>query len=245
MKTRQAVMKVSRELLEELMPDWQTRARARYGDMVDDRLPKDVEAIAGPYHLALKLPANCRITGISADLLFLYDQIAFRIESPDFVETKPGSQLPSVNAVYHNRYEFNFELTDEVQLKSATGYFLRWDGPAVETCRTYGPAGKEVRVEAVSVGYGVEKGIHPVVAETAQLLKPRSLAPGEKLKGADGYALPEGSEAVLKELKEKGVLEGKPVSIFPCPCWRCQSPTSRCLPDGVAECRDCAEKSLL
>lgn len=142
--TRQAVMKVSRQLLEQLMPDWETAAQLRYGQMIGGRFPADVDVISIPYHMALKLPDSCSITGISSQLHFYSDEIAFRIESPDFVETEHGCRLPEVQAVYQNKYEFNFKPTVEVQLQSATGYFLCWAGPAVAVQRTYGPDGKEV-----------------------------------------------------------------------------------------------------
>ena len=395
-------MKVHRDLLEQLMPDWQTRARARYGDMLDDRLPKDVEAIANPYHLVLKLPADCKITGMSNQIYFYSDEIAFRIESPDFVEVEPGNQLSEVQAVYQRTLEFRAlseKIPGSVEILTDRGYFLRWEGTAVETRRTYGPDGKEVtitqsfshhaefqhikvsaddlglteatevvaqrKLEANSppnplltwyeyraavnlcVAYGgvayvwkvnnavgkeerwvlppgqvlrwgydlwcvnlsrgravllptsqvevitsplgptnvdgvaamekmkswvdagtrfaeaADKDLKTVVGIPVDLseyyvvkeLKPRSIAPGEKLEEAGRYALPDDFAKELVRDVDK-LLEGKPFCVVemdygvppawqPTPCWHCQSPTTRRLPDGVAECQDCAEKSLL
>ena len=102
--TRQAIMCVSRHLLEELMPDWQTVALLRYGELVEEcsselvRLSDSdkVAELAAPFHQVLKLPSDCWITGISAAHSFRRDEIAFRIASPDFVETPEMVTLPEV-----------------------------------------------------------------------------------------------------------------------------------------------------
>lgn len=124
--TRQAIMTVSRQLLEDLLPDWWTAVQLPHGDLLKQ---------------VLKLPANCQITNISqvaklaanTSVFFYNEQIAIRVECPDFVETPAGALLPEVLAIY----------------QSPTGlvkesYFLFWDGPAVATKRVYGPDGKEM-----------------------------------------------------------------------------------------------------
>lgn len=316
--TRQAVMMVDRELLERLMPDWETRARSRYGDMVDGRLPADVEAIAAPYHAALKLPANCSITGIATN--FFMDRVMFRIACLDFVETERGEPLPEVWAVCQSVHE---------EGKPDWSYFLRWGGPAVETHREYGFDGvcavtsatqpnslmswdeyraavnwcvgkfgsayvwkidnnvgeaerwvlppmwvwkradgdyvirsgenrivalsaSEVEVVKTAVGPSLSDGekvmqkmeqwalsgphfqlafhpIHSIVAETASDVKAASVGYRPSVERSV-EPVPENLEAVVR---------------CAAPCWRCSSPTIRRLPDGVAECQECAGKPLL
>lgn len=146
--TRQAVLCVGRELLESLLPDWQTVAMLRYGSLTEPSLDgiDRVEALARPFHRALKLPADCQITGISQHYRFNQDQIAFRIASPDFKETLPWNILPEVEAVYNRLYHSVME--DGIPMPGtnteASGYFLRWTGPAVAVHRTYGPDGNVI-----------------------------------------------------------------------------------------------------
>ena len=199
--TRQAVMRVSRQLLEELMPDWKTAAVLRYGELIEERLAPDrVAEIAEPYHKALKLPTNCRITGISIGFGFDHDEIGFRIESLDFVETLEGNMLPEVQAVYRTRVQMACNGNDGLEplplgfdegtlrLDGTTSYFAGWAGPAV---------------------------------------------------------LPASSRAFTFEGSDTLLAAGAA-------CWRCGSFTGRYLParyegskDQVAECQECAEKSLL
>ena len=91
---RQAILLVSRQLLEEIMPDWRTCA-----DVLWEKTP-DLDAIAVPYHAALKLPDNCRIVGIGTWDTFDQNPVAFRVESPDFVEIPDGYAVPEVAALY-------------------------------------------------------------------------------------------------------------------------------------------------
>lgn len=348
--TRQAMLKVNRSLLESIMPDWETAARVRFGEMVDGRLPKDVEQIAEPYHTALKLPANCRITGISNLYAFNRDEIVFRIESPDFVETPSCDMLPEVRAVYQRTLSFGAMLKKiedfrefapgSVEVLSDQGYFLCWDGPAVAVPRVYGPDGTcklsydPAKVSQpnplmtweqyrAAVNWCVEHGGSAYVwviegkfgeQERWPLPPPRvlrwrkegrdcwgvrtargtamlsindvevlTLATVPSTLGDDpvdgehamkaiemwlnftwlanpsvtdlenaavsangGCLVPEGADEFPKELAEKGILSGKPVVLFSTnSCWRCHTPTLRRLPDGTAECQECAEKSLL
>lgn len=116
-KNRQAIMLVSRPLLEDLLPNWQTVVKLRYGDVTEQDRPEALEDLVKPFHDALQLPANCRITGISASYYFHRDEVAFCLECPDFIETVEGQRVPRVVAVYIRTID--------------TTQFLRWEGPAV------------------------------------------------------------------------------------------------------------------
>ena len=54
-------------------------------------------------HKALKLPANCRITGVSPHVRFANNEIVLRVESPEFVETPEGGTIPTVEAYYNEK----------------------------------------------------------------------------------------------------------------------------------------------
>lgn len=105
---RQAVMYVSRSLLESLLPEGKTI------DCVADKLGAEYAWLAE----AMKLPANVRITGVSMALRFVYDQVAIRVECSDFVETLPSNCLPEVQATYKRGVD-------------GKGVFVRWEGPAM------------------------------------------------------------------------------------------------------------------
>jgi hypothetical protein len=96
-------MYVSRELLEPLLG-------GRQIDCIADRLGISYDWLVE----ALHLPAGTRITGVSVSLRFDRDQVALRVEHPDFVETIPGNVLPEVGAWYGHGV-------------------LSWTGPAVGT----------------------------------------------------------------------------------------------------------------
>ena len=299
--TRQAVLRVSRPLLEALLPDFRTVALLRYGELVKPRLgmftdvAAQVAEIAAPFHSALKLPANCRITGISVGHLFDRDEVAFRIESPDFVETLDGGPLPEVQAVYQNKYSFTFvpetAPPDLLRYDSATGYFLMWDGLAVETRRIYGPDGEEVMERSIqSLPANPKAVIHthselandPSTSELTQLFENTkqdfirhgvkaarvAYAPGGlPCEGCGSLLLgrltaerlcpdctvkhpteqPSRRAVQVVEQLGSGIVEllERHTELVPSLCWRCHSPTTRRLPDGAAECRECAEKPLL
>lgn len=202
--TRQAVLCVSRELLEQLLSDWKMVALLRFGDLVDSSfsIVEKFAKLAKPYHTSLKLPANCCITGISHTYRFQYDQVAFRIECPDFVETQEACMLPEVQAVYQGSLYWNNGPN--------TGYFLRWGGPAVEMRREYGPDGNVIKVGPPVVN------IRAVFDDTVVW---------------DGLPTYKGLSLHFTE----GVS----------PCWKCHNLTIRRLPDGVAECPECAGSPLL
>ena len=213
--SRQAILRVHRLLLEQFLPDWQTVARLRYGDVLDGRAypPERAEEWAAPFHKALKLPADCKITGISysGDDWLCKDEIVFRIESPDFVETPYPNRLPEVTAVYQRSLVMQIDNPDgcdgsikpgSAEIIGETGYFLKWTGPAVTTQRTYGPSGEEVSINLSSScpnAAAIPKSV------TVQV---------------DGVAAP-------------------------FRCWSCKQPTNRLLLGGTAECQECADKPLL
>lgn len=212
----------------------------------------DVEAIANPYHLALKLPANCRITGISNQIYFYSDEIAFRIESPDFVETEPCNVLPEVVALYMDHGKST--IYNQHWIVESRGYFYCWDGPAVETRRTYGPDGKEVTV-GQSFSHHAEFQRIKVNADDWGLTEAAEVVARRRLE-IDLRAIPLEPKhptypSRVKWTDEDGRVKATSVGygVLPAwqlaPCWCCQSSTARRLPDGVAECQDCAEKSLL
>lgn len=274
--TRKAILRVSRPLLEALLPDFRTVAVLRYGELVEPRLgpSTDVAAqvieLAAPFHRALKLPASCHIAGISVGYLFDRDEVAFRIESPDFVETPEGGPLPEVTAVYQHRNNFLFT-SGQVKFEGSSGYFLCWSGPAVETRNTKQDAIRQ-GVKAARVAYTpgglpcegcgslllgrlTEMRLCPdCQARELRGLKLRPIQPGEKL----GEELVEADlhdpQLLQKVIKDtRATLNGLPVHFTDevscyrgnAPCWRCHSPTTRRLPDDNAECQGCAEKSLL
>lgn len=229
--TRQAILLVSRQVLEAIMPDWRWHWRR---DPVYNYTPP-----AAPFYVALKLPENCRITGVSADCAFNKDQIAFRIESPDFVETMEGCTLPEVRAVYQHKHHFTVEpdvwLNEQdfppgqLVANSSTGYFLRWDGPAVAVQRTYGPDGKELpnwTTEAAAIHENPNRVPDPDGLPLGPL-------ENDTDRSRDFVAMAETVNEVTAAIKEYAS------------CWRCNGPTARRLPDGTAECEECAKKGLL
>lgn len=167
--TRQAILRVSRPLLEALLPDFRTVALLRYGELVEPRLgpstdvAAQVATIAAPFHQVLKLPADCRITGIAMhpSLYFDRDEVTFRIESPDFMETPEGGMLPEVQAMYSNVPSIDDKDCAEM-------HFFKWEGTAVETRRIYGPDGVEVQppsdIESVA-HHGVFKGVPAIITD--------------------------------------------------------------------------------
>lgn len=62
----------------------------------------------------LSLPNNCKVIAHSYDAYFECSQVAFKLESPDFIETMSGERLPMVSAIYDK-----------------DGKFARWEGAAV------------------------------------------------------------------------------------------------------------------
>lgn len=109
--TQQAILNVSCELIRTILPEGKTVA--------------DLEGLADESGQrfawlgeALKLPASAKVTGVSTALRFPYDEVALRVECPDFVETPPGNRLPEVGLV----------ITTGTNGKWA---FLRWEGAAV------------------------------------------------------------------------------------------------------------------
>lgn len=90
MKSHQAVMNVSRQLLLPLLPE------GKEIDCIADRLGVKYDWLAK----ALHFPEGTKITGVSVSLRFWYDEISLRLESPDFIETEEGNCLPEVQALY-------------------------------------------------------------------------------------------------------------------------------------------------
>lgn len=223
--TRQAVLRVDRRLLEELLPDWRTALLLRYGDVLEGWMypPEEASEWAQPFHDALKLPSTCFVTGLSTLLYFDRDQIALRIDSPDFVETVRGEHLPEVQAVYQHIRDYPFT-ADRVRFDGATGYFLCWAGEAVEMRRIYGLDGRVVI-------------IGPPVARCQAVY--------------DGLAQEEQAEVLSKlfeTAKRDAIRQGvarETVRMGGFLCWRCNAPTLRRLPDGNGECQECSEKPLL
>lgn len=108
MKTsRQAIMRVSRELVEQVWPEG--IGQTMLGDVLGERY----EGL----RKALRLPADCIITGVSLHLDMHRDLIAMRVQSPEFIETAEACTLPEVEAVY-----------DDVGGKT---HWLGWRGTAV------------------------------------------------------------------------------------------------------------------
>ena len=266
--SRQAVLRVSFELLEQLLPDWQTAAMLRFGDLsCESRLGNSakIAAIAAPLHKALKLPRNCRITGISHNLHFDQGQIAFRIECPDFRETPVGDTFSEVQAVYENKYEFNFGPTTEVQLKSASGYFFRWDGLAVETKRVYDCNGLEVGIpfpdevsdeldkyfERKSLTAPPVEMDYSVTPDEVRALRDRQpYVVGGNFVRSDADLVTMGLAPLNTSGEDSEISPGllelmkRHRELIPNFCWKCSAPTIRRLPDGTAECEKCKEQPL-
>ena len=240
---RQAILCVSRELLESLLPDWQTVAMLRYGSLV--KSPADVldriDVLARPFHQALKLPVDCQITGISQHYRFNQDQIAFRVTSPDFIETMPWNRLPDVEAVYQPVKEAGIP---------DWSYFLRWDGLAVAVHRTYGPDGTVLPTPTLNglpihkvEGHGISKRTAPYVMISLEDMAEEA----NKLGGQEGgYCGPGVAELAEEMNKLVGQQEPDPLVML-YRCWNCGVLTSRLLPteETTAECLDCAKKPLL
>ena len=191
--TRQAVMYVERLMLESLIPDWRTVVKLCFGDVIKQDCPENFEELLRIFYVALKLPDNCKIRRINHYPQFNLDQIALRIECPDFIETLKGCYLPEVQALYKSVQE---------EVKPDWSYFLRWDGPAVHIQRIYDADRREIG--ACNLRPAPEASANSVVAD------------------------------------EQAIESCYRVS----PCWSCKKSTSRRLPDGVAECQECAEKPL-
>lgn len=272
--TRQAVMKVSRELLEQLMPDFRTAVLLRFGDLVVEgqlTIADKLKELAVPFHRALKLPANCRITGISHTYVFDRDEIAFRIESPDFVETPFGCVLPEVQEVYQNSLtmrisephgdECSFE-PGSAEIVKQSGYFLRWDGLAVAVHREYGPDGEELPTDGISAKLrfdqpGYDWGITELFEKTKKDAIRQGVARQAAMYAAVDFGCDVTPDPSVSELEQRATLNGLPVYSMK-PCWKCGVPTARYLDSvdeqsgdllvgrlGTPECLKCAEKPLL
>ena len=65
--TRRAIMCVSRQVLEELLPDFEKVALLRYGFLLESELstPKKIAMLTASFHKVLKLPSNCHIVTIN------------------------------------------------------------------------------------------------------------------------------------------------------------------------------------
>ena len=87
---REAVMRCSRELIEGLLQPGQVI------DCVADRIGVKYDWLRE----ALRLPPDCKITGVSVGAYFSANQIAIRIACPAFQETAEAETLPSVEAIY-------------------------------------------------------------------------------------------------------------------------------------------------
>lgn len=107
-KYRVAYMIISRQLLENLLPE------GKILDCVADKLGVAYEWLVE----AMKFPVGTRITGVSMAARFVYDQIMLRIEHPDFIETEEGHQMPEVQANYERDAK-------------GTPRFVGWTGAAV------------------------------------------------------------------------------------------------------------------
>lgn len=88
--SRQAIMRASRELVEQMWPGG--IGKAMFGDVLGERY----EGL----RKALLLPADCIITGVSLHLDMHRDLIVMRVQSPEFVETPEACTLPEVEAIY-------------------------------------------------------------------------------------------------------------------------------------------------
>lgn len=106
--TRQAVMNVSRELMEHMLPP------GKVIECVADKLGVQYEWLVE----AMQLPAGSRITGVSIAVRFFHDEVAIRIEHPDFIETAEARTLPEVQAIYERNAD-------------GSPRFVKWCGAAV------------------------------------------------------------------------------------------------------------------
>ncbi len=91
MGKRGGVMYCSREIIESILPKGKTLEC--YADKVGAVDYSDLKA-------GLLLPDGATVTGVSIALRFHHDQVAVRIESPDFVETIEGGAFPAIGAHY-------------------------------------------------------------------------------------------------------------------------------------------------
>lgn len=263
MVRRAAVLRVSLELLEKLLPDWRTVAALRYGELVEPCLSKDVGKIAAPFHAALKLPRDCYITGISTNAFFDRDEVAFRIESPDFVETSLGCVLPEVQAVYQRCLDMQihnpgitatgFEPGSACVL-GERGYFLRWDGSAVAVRREYRPDGLG-SVLKVST-HGLPGWVIDAFGPSGQCCKLDSgircsrqacyrCSWVEQGGFDETYVCAKHLESIRAVHELTSVASINEMTEKFNVCWKCSTPTDRCLADGTGECEKCAERPLL
>lgn len=90
MYTRQAILRVSRVLLESLLPK---------GKVIDTVSDKVGEVDYSWLKDCMNLPSNCKITGVTTYLYFIYDEIGIRIECEDFVKTSEGCVLPEIRTL--------------------------------------------------------------------------------------------------------------------------------------------------
>jgi hypothetical protein len=107
--SRQAVMRVSGELIRKLLP------QGKAIDCLADKISNDLDY--SWLHDALLLPKNSEITGVSVSIFFYRDEVAIRLRCSDFRETLEGCDMPEVGAEYCR-----------VGDKSR---FVRWTGIAV------------------------------------------------------------------------------------------------------------------
>lgn len=102
--SRQAIMRVSRELLDDMLRNADDATVAANPSRVLDSVDGKCGAVDyGWLERVLHLPSNAKITGVSTHMDFIRDLVAVRVDCPDFVETHPSEILPTVEPYYSNK----------------------------------------------------------------------------------------------------------------------------------------------
>lgn len=96
-ETRLALMRVSNELLDTLLPAW---------------TEKDYEECLGRerlriVHDALLLPDDVTVVAISRHCFFAYNQTAIKMTGPEFPTREQGAFIQQVSALYRRRLDTN------------------------------------------------------------------------------------------------------------------------------------------
>jgi hypothetical protein len=130
MTTRIACLLVSTELFEHVLESaFGSSSPRQAGECPDCYLKRiGLDNLAG----ALGLPEECRVTAASSHAAFDRNQVALRVESPDFREVPVAGATPYIEAFY-NEHGFSHWSDEVVQ----SGYVRHCDRPGYKPRRRW------------------------------------------------------------------------------------------------------------
>jgi hypothetical protein len=228
---RMAWMAVSRELFEERCGNLATLLEAAdlFGSSPSDaaiQLRPILAVAMMKVRDAFLLPTNAEVIGVSTSFQFAYDQVAVKVECPDFREVREGDCVPQVDAMYYETIDL---LGKRVP---------HWDGWSTLGVIDYAVA---VKPERVSLDRCSEELGHFAMPGADICYCGQLWWNPETQKWAYQNAITPSEVRTLRARVPKG------------DCWQCRQLTSRrvgevSVPGGrapVYECESCGGKPLL